>query len=225
MEGNTISKTSSLGALYFLWHLLCGLGIPTAFWVAHRFYYVNLISSPHSTLLILWVVQCPILILLSSFFRKDHGKCSYLKAVGRGVLGLFSGALVFALGAISLGAPVGSKYVLSTINWSLLMSLFTFSPAAAIFGASWADWQRIYAKTRPTGPVDFMVCLPAHGSIIGSWFGAWPMPLDWERQWQEWPICVTYGALIGYVTGMLASFVLLLSSHWRQRQRPYTKVD
>uniref|UniRef100_A0A803MS27 Uncharacterized protein n=1 Tax=Chenopodium quinoa TaxID=63459 RepID=A0A803MS27_CHEQI len=54
----------------------------------------------------------------------------------------FLGALVFALGAISLGAPVGSKYMLSTIKWSLLMSALTFLPAAAIFGASWVDWQR-----------------------------------------------------------------------------------
>lgn len=183
MEGNPILKGSLLGAL--CWHLLCGLGIPAAFWVAHHFHSLNLISSPHRTLLVLWVIQCPIVILLSSFFRKNPGDCSYLKAVGRGLLGLLAGALVFALGAISLGAPVGSKYMLSTINWSLLMSLYTFSPAAAIFGASWVDWQRVFAETRPTGTVDYMVCLPAHGSILGSWFGAWPMPLDWERPWQK----------------------------------------
>lgn len=29
-----------------------------------------------------------------------------------------------------------------------------------------------------------MICLPAHGAVIGAWFGAWPMPLDWERPWQ-----------------------------------------
>lgn len=29
-----------------------------------------------------------------------------------------------------------------------------------------------------------MISLPAHGAVIGAWFGAWPMPLDWERPWQ-----------------------------------------
>jgi hypothetical protein len=29
-----------------------------------------------------------------------------------------------------------------------------------------------------------MICIPAHGAVIGGWFGAWPMPLDWERPWQ-----------------------------------------
>ncbi|XP_021735360.1 phosphatidylinositol-glycan biosynthesis class F protein-like [Chenopodium quinoa] len=147
--------------------------------------------------------------------------CQFSKAVGRGLLGLLAGALVFALGAISLGAPVGSKYTLSTIKWSLLMSSLTFLPAAAIFGASWVDWQRIFVKTRPTGFVEYMVCLPAHGVIIGSWFGAWPMPLDWERPWQEWPICVAYGALLGYLIGVVASFVL----YFHSRRRQCVKVD
>lgn len=29
-----------------------------------------------------------------------------------------------------------------------------------------------------------MISLPAHGAVIGAWFGAWPMPLDWESPWQ-----------------------------------------
>ncbi|KAJ0680081.1 putative GPI biosynthesis protein Pig-F [Helianthus annuus] len=54
--------------------------------------------------------------------------------------------------------------------------------------------------------IDYMICIPAYGAVIGAWFGAWPMPLDWERTWQEWPICVTYGAIMGYLVGLLASF-------------------
>ncbi|KMT14072.1 hypothetical protein BVRB_4g078980 isoform A [Beta vulgaris subsp. vulgaris] len=219
MEGSTNLKALSFGA--FWWHMFCGLGIPVAFWVSHHFRAADLKSSPDRALLILWATQCPIVILLSSFFRKNPGRCSYLRAAGRGLLGLFAGAFVFALGAISLGAPVGSKYMLSTINWSLLMSSFAFSPAAAVFGASWVDWQRIFAKIRPTGSIDYMVCLPALGSVIGAWFGAWPMPLDWERPWQEWPICVTYGALVGYAIGMVTSLVLFFPSCWKH----YVKVD
>lgn len=37
---------------------------------------------------------------------------------------------------------------------------------------------------RPTERVDYVISLPAHGAVIGAWFGAWPMPLDWERPWQ-----------------------------------------
>ncbi|KAG2268536.1 hypothetical protein Bca52824_063091, partial [Brassica carinata] len=44
----------------------------------------------------------------------------------------------------------------------------------------------------------------------GGWFGAWPMPLDWERPWQEWPICVCYGAIGGYIVGQILSLCLML---------------
>ncbi|KAL0354904.1 UNVERIFIED_CONTAM: Phosphatidylinositol-glycan biosynthesis class F protein, partial [Sesamum radiatum] len=130
----------------------------------------------------------------------------YVKAIVRGLLGLLAGALVNGLGAIVLGAPVGIQHFTKTVHWSLLMSVFTFVPAASVFGSSCSDWHRIFAQTKPIGSTDFMICFPAHGAVIGAWFGAWPMPLDWERPWQEWPICVTYGAIFGYLLGLVVSF-------------------
>nr|GMD95484.1 phosphatidylinositol-glycan biosynthesis class F protein [Ipomoea batatas] len=59
-----------------------------------------------------------------------------------------------------------------------------FVQAATVFGSSWTDWHRIFAQTKPAKNIDYMVFFPAHGAIIGAWFGAWPMPLDWERPWQ-----------------------------------------
>ncbi|XP_042981254.1 uncharacterized protein C1450.15-like isoform X5 [Carya illinoinensis] len=155
-------------------------------------------------------------IYTESFFSLNFSLTTslsqYLKAVGRGLVGLPVGALVNSLGAIALGAPVGTQYFLTTIYWSLMMSLFTIVPAVSVFGSSWKDWQRIFAQTncRPIGSLDFMICLPAHGAIIGAWLGAWPMPLDWERPWQEWPICVSYGAMAGYLVAIVVSFSLIL---------------
>ncbi|MFS7894154.1 putative GPI biosynthesis protein Pig-F [Helianthus anomalus] len=81
-----------------------------------------------------------------------------------------------------------------------------FAPAASVYGSSWVYWHRIFANTKLIESIDYMICIPAYGAVIGAWFGAWPMPLDWERTWQEWPICVMYGAIMGYLVGMLASF-------------------
>ncbi|GFP93847.1 phosphatidylinositol-glycan biosynthesis class f protein [Phtheirospermum japonicum] len=94
------------------------------------------------------------------------------------------------------------------------MSVFTFVPAASVYGSSWTDWHRVFAHTKPVGSTDFIICLPAHGAVIGSWFGAWPMPLDWERPWQEWPVCVTYGAILGYLVGMVVSsgFIIVFNN-------------
>ncbi|KAM5578507.1 hypothetical protein ABKV19_008691 [Rosa sericea] len=191
-------------------HLTIGLGLALCFSVAHNVHFINLTSHPSQVLGLIWAFQCPTVILLYSRYRKDPERCSYWKAVGRGVLGLPAGAVVNALGAIALGAPVGIQYLPKTINWSLMMSLFTIVPAASVFGSSWTDWQRIFACTKPIDPVDFMICLPAHGVVIGAWFGAWPVPLDWERPWQEWPICVSYGAITGYLVSLVASFGFIL---------------
>ncbi|KAJ0448795.1 putative GPI biosynthesis protein Pig-F [Helianthus annuus] len=190
-------------------HLICGIGLASSFWVAINVFSINLIDYPLETLCLLWLVQAPVVILVYSFFRKDKNQSSYLKAVAGGLLGLPVGAVVNALGAIALGAPVGSRYILRTLHWSLLMSAFTFAPAASVYGSSWVDWHRIFTNTTEImliEMIDYMICIPAYGAVIGAWFGAWPMPLDWERMWQEWPICVTCGAIIGYLVGLLASF-------------------
>ncbi|XP_057479356.1 PIGF/3-ketodihydrosphingosine reductase fusion protein-like isoform X2 [Actinidia eriantha] len=191
----------------FTVHLICGLGLALALWLAHKVYSINLISDPTHTLLLIWAIEAPITILVYSLVRKNPKQCSYWKAVGRGTLGLPAGAVVNVFGAVALGAPVGIKYAkkrvhyfLKTVNWSLVV------PAASVYGSSWTDWQRIFAHTKPSGSIDYTICLPAHGAVIGAWFGAWPMPLDWERPWQEWPISVSYGAIAGSLIAMVASF-------------------
>ncbi|PKA52101.1 phosphatidylinositol glycan, class F [Apostasia shenzhenica] len=57
-------------------------------------------------------------------------------------------------------------------------------PAGALVNAFGAIVLGAPIGTRPEGRLDSLVSLPAYGSIIGAWVGAWPMPLDWERPWQ-----------------------------------------
>ncbi|CAI0441036.1 unnamed protein product [Linum tenue] len=203
----------------FLVHTICGLCLGIGLWIAHRWYSIHLVSHASDTTRLIWIVETPAALLLYSRFRRDPEIDSFLRAVGRGLCALPIGALVHAAVAIVLGAPVGSRYLLKTCNWSLLMSSLTVVPVASVYGSSWRDWQRIFARTEPNDLLEYMLCIPAHGAVIGAWLGAWPMPLDWERPWQEWPICVTYGALIGYVIGMVASFGLACTSTGARRRR------
>ncbi|KAL1809791.1 hypothetical protein ACET3Z_026781 [Daucus carota] len=211
LSTNSNSTLLPISSLYtFILHTICGLGLALAYWVAHNVYSVSLVNDPTQTLRLIWVIEAPIVILLFSGFRQHPNQCSYIKAVGRGLLGLPAGAIVNALGAIALGAPVGIQHFSKTANWSILMSVFTIVPTASVFGSSWIEWRRIFAHAKPNGPIDLLICLPAHGAVIGAWFGAWPMPLDWERPWQEWPICVSFGAMAGYMVGIVASFSISL---------------
>ncbi|KAJ1298971.1 hypothetical protein BS78_01G495300 [Paspalum vaginatum] len=191
-------------------HALCFAGLAAGHALAGR---GALISNPALALRLLVVCEAPVVIAVFSYLRRDPGSCSFFKAAARGLIGLPIGALLNAFGAIVLGAPVGIKYWAATIYWSLLMSLFTFVPAACVFGASKVDWQNVLSHSiyfTPTDVENYMISAPCHGAVLGAWLGAWPMPLDWERPWQEWPICVTYGAIAGRLVGMAVSLVLIV---------------
>ncbi|KAJ0985321.1 hypothetical protein J5N97_003677 [Dioscorea zingiberensis] len=202
----------------FTLHLLCSLGLAAAYAIARDVFSWSLVTHPAPTLRLLFVVHAPFVVAAYSALRREPDHCSFLKAVGRGLLAIPFGALLNAFGAIVLGAPVGISYLPKTIYWSLIMSLFTFVPAACVVGSSRTGWQSILlVHSKPIEELDCMIILPAYGAIIGAWLGAWPMPLDWERPWQEWPICVTYGAVTGYLTGMLVTPVFIL--HMRRKAR------
>lgn len=206
-------------------HALCFAGLAAAHSFAGR---GALISDPALALRLLVVCEAPLVIVVFSLLRRDPERCSFIKAAARGLLGLPIGAFLNAFGAIVLGAPVGIKYWTATTYWSLLMSLFTFVPAACVFGASKVDWQNVLSYSAgflfshasyctSSNVVDCMISVPSHGAVIGAWLGAWPMPLDWERPWQEWPICVTYGAVAGHLIGMLVSLILIVAHKRRVR--------
>ncbi|KAF3622052.1 putative mitogen-activated protein kinase kinase kinase A-like [Capsicum annuum] len=73
-----------------------------------------------------------------------------------------------------------------------------YLPAVCVFGSSWTDWHKIFARTKANESTDYMISLPTHGVVSGVWFGAWPMALDWESPWQGMTFCGHYpsGGLI-----------------------------
>ncbi|PHT81343.1 hypothetical protein T459_14358 [Capsicum annuum] len=68
-----------------------------------------------------------------------------------------------------------------TFDWE---SPWQFLAAVCVFGSSWTDWHKIFARTKANDFTDFMICLLAYGVVSGVWFGAWPMTFDWESPWQ-----------------------------------------
>ncbi|KAK4395432.1 Phosphatidylinositol-glycan biosynthesis class F protein [Sesamum angolense] len=254
-----VSFASSLKSL--LLHLICALGLASAFWVAFNSYSLTLIkNSAQTSLLFGYVIEASVVILVYSLLRRNPDQCSYVKAIVRGLLGLFAEGRQEPVASyvdfmeIDDGAPGVALYKDSSLVSShvslhgiypfssyvppvlfcssvysvrlqrfltffivkLLSRFLQFVPAASVFGSSWTDWHRIFAQTKPIGSTDFMICFPAHGAVLGAWFGAWPMPLDWERPWQEWPICVTYGAIFGYLLGLVVSFGFVVYHNQRQ---------
>lgn len=42
---------------------------------------------------------------------------------------------------------------------------------------------------------------------MGCWLGALPIPLDWEAQWQRWPLTCVMASIGGAVAGHIAHAV------------------
>ncbi|KAL8294885.1 hypothetical protein RB600_000722 [Gaeumannomyces tritici] len=47
------------------------------------------------------------------------------------------------------------------------------------------------------------------GAFLGAWLGAVPIPLDWDRDWQRWPVTVLAGVYAGYTIGSYAGRTVL----------------
>lgn len=102
------------------------------------------------------------------------------------------------------GAPL-LESVAETYHFACLLAVLTVLPSCAALGINSFSWLRLYAHNRPDSPVEACVQLTTLCSLVGAWIGAFPIPLDWDRPWQTWPITCVIGTLTGNTIGHLWS--------------------
>ncbi|KAI5306451.1 hypothetical protein KEM56_000870 [Ascosphaera pollenicola] len=89
---------------------------------------------------------------------------------------------------------------ITTLLLAAHMSILAGAPLVYVHGMDGAKWAQILGTAMAWDGV-FGGSL---GVLVGAWFGAVPVPLDWDRAWQAYPITIIAGAYIGY-----AAFSLL----------------
>ncbi|KAM0555033.1 hypothetical protein ACHAPJ_006381 [Fusarium lateritium] len=52
------------------------------------------------------------------------------------------------------------------------------------------------------------------GTVVGAWLGAVPIPLDWDREWQKWPVTIVVGAYLGYFVGSKLLGTVFFGKRW-----------
>ncbi|XP_074662272.1 GPI ethanolamine phosphate transferase, stabilizing subunit-like isoform X2 [Tubulanus polymorphus] len=65
----------------------------------------------------------------------------------------------------------------------------------------------------PENFLETNILITTFSSLLGAWIGAFPIPLDWDRPWQTWPITCVAGTVIGYLAGLLIATVRI---GWKQ---------
>jgi phosphatidylinositol glycan class F len=97
---------------------------------------------------------------------------------------------------ILLGAPL-TTHIAHTLLSSTHLALLGVFPLIYVHGIDSSKWLEILSAQSPFDEVFGA----AVGACVGAWLGAVPIPLDWDREWQKWPVTVVTGMYGGYVVG------------------------
>ncbi|KAI1467949.1 GPI biosynthesis protein family Pig-F-domain-containing protein [Daldinia caldariorum] len=97
---------------------------------------------------------------------------------------------------VLFGAPF-LTHVEHTFLGAAHLSALALFPLFYSRGVSGADWHEVLSASAPLDePFAGLV-----GACVGAWLGAVPIPLDWDREWQKWPVTIVAGVYAGYLVG------------------------
>ncbi|MCJ1444123.1 MAG: Glycosylphosphatidylinositol (GPI) anchor assembly protein [Stictis urceolatum] len=114
-------------------------------------------------------------------------------------LSLLPGTLVITILLILFGAPL-TTHLPHTLLLGAHMSLLSSLPLFYSHGVDRQAWWEISAFMLPGDEVWGGTI----GTVVGAWLGAVPIPLDWDREWQKWPVTICTGAYLGWAVGRAA---------------------
>ncbi|KAL3874465.1 hypothetical protein ACJMK2_037474 [Sinanodonta woodiana] len=121
---------------------------------------------------------------------------------------------VFYVITILFGAPLTESRA-ETFHFALLLSVAGTFPGLMTCGVNLNEWSRIFVLSSPENGVEVVAYWVSLCSIFGAWLGAFPIPLDWDRPWQVWPVSCVLGTLCGYTIGLMLSSVHLFISYYK----------
>ncbi|NWX23495.1 PIGF protein, partial [Aegotheles bennettii] len=129
----------------------------------------------------------------------------------------FMSCILFHAIIVLYGAPL-IESVTETFLFSVLLSTFTTLQCLCVLGPNIQAWIRVFSKNGAMSVWESSLQITTMCTILGAWFGAFPIPLDWDRPWQVWPISCSLGATFGYVAGLI---IAPLWIHWNRKQLTY----
>ncbi|PHH81558.1 hypothetical protein CDD82_487 [Ophiocordyceps australis] len=95
---------------------------------------------------------------------------------------------------VLFGAPLLDHVGLT----ALCAAHFALLGAFPVFYARGVDSQALIAIAGAAAPLDETFGALV-GAVVGAWLGAVPIPLDWDRDWQRWPVTIVVGMYTGSV--------------------------
>lgn len=114
---------------------------------------------------------------------------------------------VMFVGLVLFGAPLYG-HLAETFVLGIHLCLLVVQPILISFQL---DIDRLYTVAKAPGVFKLIFTNPVlSGSffgILGTWLGVIPIPLDWDRPWQLWPITLLTGGYLGCFFGSIIGYV------------------
>lgn len=169
-------------------------------------------------------IQCLFIWLLNCRCKTEDSTTKYnfrfaskvfdtFKCIGFLVLASFA----FHTVAVLFGAPFFESSA-ETYHFAVLLTIQVCLPFCLFLGLDVNSWLNIFTESSTDGALEVMVYFTSLFSVLGGWLGAIPIPLDWDRPWQVWPISCVIGALFGYAAGLLLASVFI-PRQYRAKQK------
>ncbi|XP_009284597.1 PREDICTED: phosphatidylinositol-glycan biosynthesis class F protein isoform X2 [Aptenodytes forsteri] len=95
----------------------------------------------------------------------------------------FMSCILFHAIIVLYGAPL-IESVTETFLFAVLLSTFTTLQCLCVLGPNIQAWIRVFSKNGAMSIWESSLQITTTCSILGAWFGAFPIPLDWDRPWQ-----------------------------------------
>lgn len=148
---------------------------------------------------------------------KKHSLSYKMSRLVRSCLYFLLSCLFFHTVVVLYGAPI-LESALETFSLAVLLTTLTTLRCLCVLGPNVQAWIRVFSRHGAMSVWDTSLQITVTCTVIGAWLGAFPIPLDWDRPWQVWPVSCSLGAVIGFLTGLVAAPAWI---HWHRKHLTY----
>lgn len=129
--------------------------------------------------------------------------------------------MIYFIISVLYGAEIFSKHE-ETFMFSSLLSVLTIFPTCINLGSH--SILNFLSGNKPHDKLEILIHRNLYFTIFGAWLGAFVIPLDWDRPWQEWPIPCSLGAMIGFILSHVVMMFQIYMQHGpKKKQRKYNQ--
>lgn len=107
---------------------------------------------------------------------------------------------------ILMGAPL-SSHLTETFLLANHLSMIIVNPVIILFKFNFSKLFTVLRILQFDDVKHNAILFSVLVSVISTWCGVIPIPLDWDRPWQNWPITLLIGSYLGYFMGSILSLL------------------